>query len=290
MGAYNVVNPAALASGQPEDISVVLANLNAIAAVINGGLDNTNVAAGAALAASKIAGYPSDGSKVLAGDGTWPQLTAAGGSIYVPVGAISMFGGAAAPSGWLLCDGTSYPRTGGTYDALFAVLGVSQGAADGSHFNVPDLRGRVPVGYAASGGHSDVATIGNNEGGVAVASRRPKHAHTNALTLPSHGHSISDPGHGHGVNDPTHAHGLPANAITNAYSGPTQWSDYNGVQHWTTGGSTNGAATGISIQGSGTGISVGGVTSNPAIAGSIGAGGGATDSEPYLVINYIIKY
>ena len=28
MGAYNVVNPSALSAGQPEDISVVLANFN----------------------------------------------------------------------------------------------------------------------------------------------------------------------------------------------------------------------------------------------------------------------
>jgi hypothetical protein len=54
MGAYNIVNRAAMQSGQAEDISVVVANLDAIAAVLNGGVDNTNIAPGAAIAYSKL--------------------------------------------------------------------------------------------------------------------------------------------------------------------------------------------------------------------------------------------
>jgi hypothetical protein len=68
---YNVVNAASLAAGLPEDISIVLANFNAIAAVLNGNIDNGNINAAAAIAASKLAGYPSDGTKALLGDGTW---------------------------------------------------------------------------------------------------------------------------------------------------------------------------------------------------------------------------
>lgn len=78
MGAYNVTNRAALATGQPEDISAVVANLDAIATVLNGGIDNSNINAAAAIAASKLAGYPTNGAKVLAGDGTWkdsPKIT-----------------------------------------------------------------------------------------------------------------------------------------------------------------------------------------------------------------------
>jgi microcystin-dependent protein len=59
-----------------------------------------------------------------------------------PPGSIMAYGGTTVPAGWLLCDGTSYPRTGGTYNALFAAIGPAYGTADGSHFNVPDLRGR----------------------------------------------------------------------------------------------------------------------------------------------------
>lgn len=64
-----------------------------------------------------------------------------------PVGAIQMYGGASAPAGWLLCDGSSYLRT--DYPALFAALGGTSspwGLPDSTHFNVPDFRGLMPVG------------------------------------------------------------------------------------------------------------------------------------------------
>jgi hypothetical protein len=59
-------------------------------------------------------------------------------------GVIKVFAGAAAPSGYLLCDGTSYLRA--TYPDLFTAIGTTFGAVDGTHFNVPDLRGRAPIG------------------------------------------------------------------------------------------------------------------------------------------------
>jgi hypothetical protein len=54
MGFYNIVNAPSLQAGQPEDISQVLANLQAIAAVLNGGVDNSNINAGAAIVRSKL--------------------------------------------------------------------------------------------------------------------------------------------------------------------------------------------------------------------------------------------
>jgi microcystin-dependent protein len=62
------------------------------------------------------------------------------------VGFIQLYGGASAPTGWLLCDGSAVSRV--TYPALFALLGTKYGAGDGSTtFNVPDLRSSVPVGF-----------------------------------------------------------------------------------------------------------------------------------------------
>jgi hypothetical protein len=78
MGAYNIVNPANLVAGQLENVGDVMANLQAIQAIINGGIDNSNINAAAAIAASKLAGYPSSIGQVLAGDGTWktvPKIT-----------------------------------------------------------------------------------------------------------------------------------------------------------------------------------------------------------------------
>ena len=94
----------------------------------------------------------------------------------MPSGAILQFAGSAAPSGYLLCDGSAVSRT--TYAALFSAIGTTYGTGDGSTtFNVPDFRGRVPSGFAASGGHADVSALGNSDG-VALAHRRPKHTHT----------------------------------------------------------------------------------------------------------------
>lgn len=73
-----------------------------------------------------------------------------GGGV-TPVGGMVMYGGASAPSGWLLCDGTSFLRT--TYPALFTAIGTAYGAADGTHFNVPDFRGIFPRGVDAGAGN-----------------------------------------------------------------------------------------------------------------------------------------
>lgn len=63
----------------------------------------------------------------------------------LPAGAIIQWGGSTAPVNWLLCDGSAVSRT--TYASLFAAVGTSYGAGDGTTtFNLPDLRGRVPVG------------------------------------------------------------------------------------------------------------------------------------------------
>jgi len=70
----------------------------------------------------------------------------AASALAAPPGAIISFGASSAPSGWLICDGTAVSRT--TYAALFAVLGSTWGAGDGSTtFNVPDLRGQFLRGF-----------------------------------------------------------------------------------------------------------------------------------------------
>ena len=84
-----------------------------------------------------------------------------------PVGTIVMFGGSAAPIGWLLCNGQS---TSG-YTALAGVVGAT----------VPDLRGRAPIGYGAGAGLTNRTTIGAKVG-----------AETHTLTtaqIPDHDHS-----------------------------------------------------------------------------------------------------
>ncbi len=85
---------------------------------------------------------------VLAFDGT--KWVAQPG---VPLGTILPFAGAAAPPGWLLCDGSEVSRA--SYAGLFAAIGTAYGAGDDElTFCVPDMRGRVAVGLDNLGGDS----------------------------------------------------------------------------------------------------------------------------------------
>lgn len=100
-----------------------------------------------------------------------------GGGEAHPVGALLSYAGSAAPVGWLLCDGAAVSRA--TYAALFAVLGTTYGAGDGSTtFNVPDLRNRVAVGSGST--YTRAQT-----GGAATVT-------LSSASLPSHSHSFSD--------------------------------------------------------------------------------------------------
>ena len=80
------------------------------------------------------------------------------GSDVAP-GMMMPIGFADAPTGWLLCDGAAVSRT--TYSELFAAIGVAFGVGDGATtFNVPDMRGRFPLGQATSGTGSALADTG----------------------------------------------------------------------------------------------------------------------------------
>ena len=64
-------------------------------------------------------------------------------------GVVTQYAGAAAPAGWLLCQGQAVSRT--DYADLFAVVGTTYGSGDGSTtFNLPNLKGRIPVGLDAA--------------------------------------------------------------------------------------------------------------------------------------------
>jgi microcystin-dependent protein len=69
----------------------------------------------------------------------------AGGYEIIPAGTIVAYGGATAPTGWLLCDAAAVSRT--TYARLFAIIGTAFGVGDGTTtFNVPELRDRLTLG------------------------------------------------------------------------------------------------------------------------------------------------
>ena len=92
-----------------------------------------------------------------------PRLTLDDGEgSVIPTGLFAPYVAGTAPDGWLLCDGSAVSRT--TYADLFAVMGETYGAGDGSTtFNLPDTRQRFPLGLAASG---TGATLGETGGSI----------------------------------------------------------------------------------------------------------------------------
>jgi microcystin-dependent protein len=121
-----------------------------------------------------------------------------------------MYAGATPPTGWLACDGAAVSRS--TYAALFALIGTTYGAGDGSTtFNLPNLYGRFPLGGTALG----------QLGGAA--------SHTHGITDHYHGNTggpsdlrTNIPGGG-GANagSATHTHGT-------TWSTPSATSTYDG--------------------------------------------------------------
>ena len=64
---------------------------------------------------------------------------------FMPIGSMMMYAGDTAPTNYQLCRGQALSRT--SYATLFTVIGTRYGAGDGtSTFNVPDMRGRGPIG------------------------------------------------------------------------------------------------------------------------------------------------
>ena len=61
-----------------------------------------------------------------------------------PIGSIIPYLGGEVPYGWLLANGASVRRT--QYDKLFALIGTKFGAADETHFNLPNLHHRFIEG------------------------------------------------------------------------------------------------------------------------------------------------
>lgn len=186
-----------------------------------------------------------------------PNPNDAPGAAAVPVGSITMWATATAPSQWLLCDGSAVSRN--IYAHLFSVIGTTFGVGDGSTtFNVPNFQGRVPRGV--DGGTYTLAATGGNDSVDLIAT-----------DLPYHAHNLTDPGHQHNLNQVAQN-----NQFFNGLAGTNRQAEIASSQ-----ATTELASTGISVE--------------PSLLD--GSGNPITPPErtlvdvrdPYLTINYIIK-
>ena len=102
------------------------------------------------------------------------------------IGTVTIWGGGSStiPNNWMICDGTSLVRA--DYPDLYNITGVCFGAADGTHFNIPDLRGlfvRGKDGAASNDPDSSSRTAlnggcsGNNVGSYQKSAIRD-HSHS----------------------------------------------------------------------------------------------------------------
>jgi len=112
-----------------------------------------------------------------------------------PPGAMMPYGGATAPPGWLLCDGSTVERS--TYPELFDIIGHQfldtvtlqddLGLSPSLWFGLPDFRGRFPLGNDAMGGNNAnrvsslsaeiVGNVGGSETTDVTKSNLPAHEH-----------------------------------------------------------------------------------------------------------------
>ena len=176
-----------------------------------------------------------------------------------PAGMVSAFAGTAAPTGWLLCDGTTTHSTT-TYAALFAVVGYTYGGSGGT-FGVPNLKGRTVIGVGVGADASPVTgVLGVAQGAASVTLLSGQSG------VPAHSHSITDVAHGH-----------TNRAASGTYNVNAGGDGFIRSQYIQDGGfaNTNASYTGI------TG------TNNNTAANAVDS---HTNVQPSLPLNYIIKF
>jgi microcystin-dependent protein len=93
------------------------------------------------------------------------------------IGDIRMFGGNFAPASYAMCNGQLLAIV--QNEALFALLGTTYGGDGVSTFQLPDLRGRVPI---HSGNVFVQGEVGGSEAVTVLTNQLPAHNHTAACT------------------------------------------------------------------------------------------------------------
>jgi microcystin-dependent protein len=214
--------------------------------------------------------------------------SALAGISQTPVGSITAFGATSPPNGWLVCNGSAISRS--TYAALFDVIGVNYGPGNGTTtFNLPDLRGRFPLGVAAAGTGS---TIGASGGSLDHAHSVPALSvpalSVPALSVPALSVSIttdSQGAHAHTNPDVTNIAGSTGGegSIPIAFGGDANVAPYDHIHSQANTGSTGNHTHSVSGN-TGTGSTGTGSTGT----GSTGTGTSGTANPAFLTVSFII--
>lgn len=207
-------------------------------------------------------------------------------SALCPAGSVMAYMGTTAPPGWLLCSGQSVSRT--TYSSLFAVIGTSSGAGDGSTtFTIPDLRGRFLRGVDGGTGRDPDAvsrtamTQGGNTGN-AVGTVQSNATGKNGLALAGTTTFASA----------THTH--TAGSYLALISMSSSYLFMNKSTHtWTT-TSYNNMPTAVNdsyVTSLGSATTIDGNSGSPSSSAAVSLSNGDNETRPInAYVNYIIKY
>ena len=279
---------AILASIQAADVPTLNQNTTGSSASCTGNSATATSLAGGG--AGQIPYNTGSGATSFLAAGTSGQLLQSNGtsapswvaSPGVPTGSLMPYAGSSAPTGYLLCDASAVSRT--TYATLFGVIGTTYGAGDGSTtFNLPDLRGRLPMGAGTGTGLNSSGT-GLPSGTAQTARTRGQWLgeETHLLTtaeLASHTHANTVSGGSTG-NAGSHTHTFSKEVLTYVGSGGSRYDPYPGSV-WT--GSPAAGLT-LSTQADHS------HTFTPSIT-NVAAGSGSRHDTipPCVVLNYIIK-
>ena len=272
--------------------SLVCSDHTGTLGVANGGTGATtltanNVILGNGTSSPSFVAPGTSGNLLTSNGTTWTSATPAASS-SLPTGALMPYAGASAPTGYLLCDGSSVSSS--SYLALHAVISNTYGGsaytgAAGLSFNLPDLRGRLPMG-AGTGTGQNASGTGAPSGTAQTARTRGQWLgeETHLLTtaeLASHTHANTVGSSAGGSNQITG--GMSANenhshTLVN-YSSSTGSGTYNITNR--SGGNTDQLST------NSTNLAH---THNIGI-NNVAAGGNSRHSvvPPVVVLNYIIK-
>lgn len=257
-GDYNLPPGTLVNSGDTILVSQHNPAMSDIATSIGNSLDRNGT--GGMRAALDMGGYP---IRNIA-DGVNPTdvaTVAQATSSAIPIGVVTDFAGATAPSGWLLCFGQAVSRV--SYADLFTALGTLYGTGDGSTtFNLPDLRGRVMGGKDDMGG----SAAGRLTGGAVLGASLGSQTHTLVTAeMPAHSHGGST-----GVaGDHTHS-GTLAISYGGSWPNSSGIEEGRGAPDWQAGAMGNAGSHSHSIT-------------------SEGSGTAHNNVQPTFILNKIIK-
>lgn len=195
-----------------------------------------------------------------------------------PIGTIICFAGQLVPQGWVLCDGSEISKS--EYPNLFSVIGNTYGTpVNSSNFILPNLQQRIPLGKSNS---NNLGDNGGNSNITLSTNQLPSHNHTGTTNIAGlHTHTATDLGHNHLYNDAYFAENRSGGQ--NVY-GTSSSTDYdNDYIYRTPTPTTSTGFANISVANNGE-------HTHTFTTSSTGSNSSVNIMNPYLVLNYLIKY